>query len=434
MLRRSPHPTTPARTAHRTAAALLAGGLLLGACGQSGDGEVTADKPSPGATDSSGQTVTTSGPDAPKVETVPGMPPVVDPNNIYSEIRPDVINPNTEGALYRVYVPNEVSGTLSVIDPTTGKVIDTFQTGVIPQHVVPAYDMSVLYVLNNSSNTITPIDPLTGKAQKAIPVDDPYNIYFTPDGSEAIIVAEAKMRLDFADPKTFEVHSSIQTQCDGINHVDFSIDGRYMLATCEFDGTIVKIDLVERKLVGQMKLDITQSGMEKPTKKIAQPQDVRVSNNGHTFYVADLITDGVYLIDGESFTQTGFIRTGTAAHGLYPSRDGKKLYVVNRGTNIIPAVGSYKGKSKGSVAVLDFATNQVEATWEMPEGGSPDMGNLTPDGRQLWLGGRYDGVVYVFDTVEGKLVNTIRVGENPHGLTVWPQPGRYSFGHTGNTR
>ena len=55
------------------------------------------------------------------------------------------------------------------------------------------------------------------------------------------------------------------------------------------------------------------------------------------------------------------------------------------------------------------------------------------DGKRLWLSGRYDNVVYVIDTATGEVV-TIPVGKEPHGLTVWPQPGRYSLGHTGNMR
>jgi DNA-binding beta-propeller fold protein YncE len=299
--------------------------------------------------------------------------------------------------------------------------------------VVPAYDMSVLYALNNSSNTITPIDPKTGKKMADIKVVDPYNLYFMPDGSEAIVVEEANQTLTFTDPKTFAKHSSLTAKCDGINHMDFSIDGKYAIVTCEFDGTLIKVDLQNKKVVGSLKIDISTSGKTNPIKPISQPQDVRVSPDGKVFYIADLITDGVYTIDGDSFTQTGFIPTGIGTHGLYPSRDGKKLYVINRGTETIPAVGSFKGKGKGSVAVLDFASQKVETSWPV-DGGSPDMGQLTEDGTQLWLGGRYDNEVYVFDTVKGTLLARIPAGQNPHGLTVWPQPGRYSLGHTGNMR
>jgi YVTN family beta-propeller protein len=85
------------------------------------------------------------------------------------------------------------------------------------------------------------------------------------------------------------------------------------------------------------------------------------------------------------------------------------------------------------VSVIDFTTKTVVTTWPIPGAGSPDMGNVSADGRQLWLSGRYDDVVYVIDTTIGA-IETIRVGREPHGLTVWPQPGRYSLGHTGNMR
>jgi DNA-binding beta-propeller fold protein YncE len=62
------------------------------------------------------------------------------------------------------------------------------------------------------------------------------------------------------------------------------------------------------------------------------------------------------------------------------------------------------------------------------------MGNVSADGSQLWLSGRYDDVVYVLSTTDGTLIRKIPVGRAPHGLCVWPQPGRYSLGHTGITR
>ena len=142
-----------------------------------------------------------------------------------------------------------------------------------------------------------------------------------------------------------------------------------------------------------------------------------------------MLADGVYLVDGDSFAQIGFIPTGRGAHGLYPSRDGTKLYVANRGSHRVEG----KKHGLGSVSVIDFATRQVVATWHIPGGGSPDMGNVTADGKYLWLSGRFDNVVYRFNTKSGA-VASIAVGKEPHGLAVWPQPGRYSLGHTGNMR
>jgi DNA-binding beta-propeller fold protein YncE len=61
------------------------------------------------------------------------------------------------------------------------------------------------------------------------------------------------------------------------------------------------------------------------------------------------------------------------------------------------------------------------------------MGNVSVDGKVLWLSGRFDDAVYAIDTTTGA-VRSVRVGKEPHGLAVWPQPGRYSLGHTGNMR
>jgi YVTN family beta-propeller protein len=356
-------------------------------------------------------------------DTVPGMPPVVDPANLYSETRAGQMSPTVANALPRVYVPNRTSNDVWVYDPATLKVVDRFKVGINPQHVVPSWDLKTLWVTNNAEGrtdgSLTPIDPATGKPGKAIAVDDPYNMYFTPDGKFAVVVAEALKRLDFRDPHTMALAWSLPTpECGGINHADFAIDGRFVIFTCEYQGSLVKIDLVNRKVLGYLKLS-----------KGRMPQDVRASPDGKTFFVAELQSGGVFVVDAESFKEVGFVPTGVGAHGLYPSRDGKKLYVINRGTARV--YGPPRGK--GSVAVLDFATRKVEATWMIPGGGSPDMGNVSADGKQLWVSGRYDDVVYVIDTSNGE-VKSLKAGKEPHGLTVWPQPGRYSLGHTGNMR
>jgi YVTN family beta-propeller protein len=359
-----------------------------------------------------------------QIATVPGMPPVIDPHNIFSETTPDKISPEVARDLPRVYVPNLRSDDVYVIDPATFRVVDHFPVGHSPQHVVPSWDLRTLWVTNNAEGrtdgSVTPIDPRTGKPGPALPVDDPYNMYFTPDGKSAIVVAEARKRLDFRDPHTMALQASLDVpECGGINHADYSIDGRYVLFTCEFSGRLAKIDAMNRKVLGYLKL--SKGGM---------PQDVRAGPDGRTFFVADMRADGVFVIDGDAFKEVGFIPTGVGTHGLYPSRDGTKLYVANRGSH---SVHGARDSKYGSVSVIDFATRKVIARWPVPGGGSPDMGNVTADGRYLWLSGRYDDVVYAFDTTSGE-VRKIPVGAEPHGLTVWPQPGRYSLGHTGNVR
>src|ERR1051325_5585429 len=181
------------------------------------------------------------------VETVPGMPSVPNASNLYSETQAGKLSPAVSAALPRIYVPNRQSNDVYVIDPATFKVVGRFRVGVNPQHVVPSWDLKTLWGANNAEKrtdgSLTPIDPTTGKPGKSIPVDDPYNMYFTPDGKSAVVVAEAVKRLDFRDPHTMQLQSSIAVpECPGINHADFSIDGRYAIFTCEYSGSLAKID------------------------------------------------------------------------------------------------------------------------------------------------------------------------------------------------
>jgi YVTN family beta-propeller protein len=358
-----------------------------------------------------------------------GMPPVIDPSNVYSEQTAGKLDPRVAGDRPLVYVPNGLSNTVTLIDPVTKKVIGSFPAEREPQHIVPSYDLRTLWELNNQGYSLIPINPVDGTPGSPIKVDDPYNLYFTPDGSEAIVVAEAFKRLDFRDPHTMELRSSLPIpECDGINHSDYNADGRYVIFTCEFNGKLVKIDMATRTVVGFLDL-VPPAGVtvDGPT----QPQDIRVKADGKTFYAADMKSGGVYVVDGDSFTQTGFIPTGPGAHGLNPSRDGHLMYVANRGAS---SLSSTPPHGPGGVSVIDMATDKVTASWAVPGGGSPDMGNITADGKELWLSGRYDSEVYVFDLVNGGFMTRIAVDNGPHGLAVWPQPGRFSLGHTGNMR
>ena len=326
--------------------------------------------------------------------------------SVYAADRPGMLARVARRFPARVYVPNSLSNTVSVINPRTYRVIDQFPVGELPQHVTPSYDLKTLWVNDNAGNSLTPIDPRTAKPGKPVPVADPYNLYFTPDGRHAIVVAEAEQRLDFRDPQTMKLQHSLAVPCDGVNHMDFTADGRYLVASCEFGGSLVEVDVARERVVGTLSLP---SG--------SMPQDVKLSPDGRTFYVADMMKGGVWRIDARHFRREGFIPTGAGAHGLFVSRNSRKLYVSNR--------------SEGSISVISFKTNGQIDKWRIPGGGSPDMGGISANGRVLWVSGRYDGVVYAISTRTGKLLAKIPVGDGPHGLCVYPQPGRYSLGHTG---
>ena len=349
------------------------------------------------------------------IDGLPGMPPVLDPKNIYSADVPGNFEPAVKGMPTRVYVPNCKSDTVDIIDPVTYKIIGHFALpkhtkGLLePQHVIPSWDLKKLWVAQDLGDQLTEIDPMTGKEGVSMHIDDPYNMYYTPDGKYAIVMAEREMRLDFRDAQTMKIVNRVPVNCKGVNHADFTPDGRFMIATCEFSSELIKVDVAAQKVIAHLPLE--PKGM---------PQDCRIIPNGKLFYVANMDTNGVHVIEPNSFKQVDFIPTGKGAHGIYFSRDAKYAYVSNR--------------AEGSVSLIDVNTNKVAKRWQIPGGGSPDMGDVSADGKSLWLSGRYNKEVYVFNTETGALRARIKVGDQPHGLCVYPQPGRYSLGHTGYMR
>jgi YVTN family beta-propeller protein len=392
---------TFARRPAPVAASLLA--LALAVCALAGCG-ATHDRGRRSARLAAAQAVAVT-------QTVAGhIPQLLDAHNVYAADAAGMLAPAVRGDPALVYVPNSHSDTVDVISQRTFRVVAHFPVGALPQHVTPSWDLRTLYVTNDEGNSLTPIDPRTARPGRPIPVLDPYNLYFTPDGRYAIVVAEARRQLDFRDAHTMALHRALATpQCAGVDHMDYTADGRYALVSCEFAGRMIVVDLGAERIVNTIEL---APG--------AMPQDVKLAPDGSVFYVADMANNGVWVIDAHTMRVLEMVLTGAGAHGLYPSRDARTLYVSNRG--------------EGSISVISFATRRPIAKWRLPGGGSPDMGGVSVDGRVLWLSGRYNSEVYAISTSTGRLLHRIPVGEGPHGLCVWPQPGRYSIGHTGVMR
>jgi DNA-binding beta-propeller fold protein YncE len=324
--------------------------------------------------------------------------------DVYANTRSGMLSRAVRGVPSRVYVPNAGGSTVDVIDPGTFRVVGHILVGARPQYVMPSWDLTTLWVNDSGGNALVPIDPLTARRGRAVPVSAPSNLYFTPNGRHALVLRQRPPRIDVRDPRSMRPHVSVRLPC-GAAHADFAADGSYLVASCPASGFVIRVDLRHGKVTGALR----------PARRSA-PQDVRISPDGTHFYVADLANGGVWTIDADRFRTTGFIRTGRGAHALIPSRDGTVLYVTNR--------------DEGTISLIDFAVRGVVSQWRLPRGGSPDMGGVSDDGGVLWLSGRRHGVVYAISTRTGLLLRTIRVGQGPHGLCVFPQPGHHSLGHS----
>ncbi len=329
-------------------------------------------------------------------------PARADQINVYAHIGPGDLSPALTGLRPLVYVPNEHGRSVTVIDAQTLAVVKTIRVGKYPHHVTPDWDMSRLFVNNMKSRTLTVIDPWTSKKVGSYPAAAPYNLYFTPDGTTAIDIAEPLNKIVFYDRVTWAKLASLTIPSRGVDHADFSADGSYFLVSTEYGGWVYKISVATRKIVGALHVG-------------GKPVDVKLSADGAVFYVTNQGRNGVSVIDPASMTELAFLSSGAGAHGMAVARDGGGLYVSNR--------------RAGTISVIDFATRTVVSTWKV--GGSPDMLNVSIDGTQLWASNRWNDSVSVIDTADGHVIAVIRVGDAPHGLTYFPQPGRFSIGHNG---
>jgi len=346
---------------------------------------------------------------APAPEPTPTPTP---PGGIYAGPVSGNMDPSIANLPLRVYVPNETTNDVTVIDPETLEIVDRFAVGKAPEHITPSWDLQTLYVNNMNGATLTVIDPRTQKPVDTRSVPFPYNLYYTPDGTKAIVVADylgASMVADnglyFYNRETWELLKFVNVPWPGVNHLDFSADGSFLLVSCESTGFVVKVDTRAMTIDGAFEVG-------------GSPLDVRLAPAGDVFFVGNQGTNGVDIIDAATMQRAGFIPTGRGAHGLAFSRDVTRLFVTNR--------------TAGTISVIDVATRQVVDTWAV--GGSPDMAAVSPDGRQLWVSNRFHGTVEVLDAETGETIKVFETGGNPHGLTFWPQPGSISLGHNGNMR
>ncbi|HTC86621.1 MAG TPA: cytochrome D1 domain-containing protein [Candidatus Acidoferrum sp.] len=336
--------------------------------------------------------------------------PVASVTNVYAGAGAGMFSPAVAGLPPRVYVPDELTGTVVVIDPTTFKILYRYKVGASPEHVTPDWDLQRLYVEAAFADHLTVISPKTGRPTGHHTVPGPYNLYFSLDGTKAIVVLDSRLagssydahQLYFYDRRTWKLIKAVRVPWAGADHLDFSADGAYFLLSTEYSGWVAKVD-VKRMAV----TDALYVG--------GRPIDVRLAPDGRLFYVANQGTNGVAIIDPTRMRQVGFIKTGRGAHGLAISRDARWLYVTNR--------------LAGTLSVIDFTTRRLIHTWRI--GGTPDMIAVSPDGTQLWISNRYSGSVTVANGQTGHVIKVIRVGGHPHGLAYFPEPGTLSLGHNG---
>ncbi|WP_345353212.1 hypothetical protein [Actinoallomurus liliacearum] len=320
---------------------------------------------------------------------------------VYAATRAGMLGPVARRLPPRVYVPVSGGTAVQVVDARTYRPIRRIPVGQAPRQVVPSWDLRTLWVTEAAG--LVPVDARTGAVGRAVPFPDPVDLYFTLDGRYSLVLGARPGRLQIRDPRTLRLRSTIRLPCPDPAAADLSADGSTMVVGCA-GGRLVRVDLARRSATETARLA-----------ENTRPQDVRLAPDGSTFYVADAGRGGVWLVGATDLRPTDFIATGRGAHGLYLSRDAGTLYVTD-------------GAAR-AVSLISVAEHRVTDRWRLPA--VPDMGGVSADGRVLWLSARQAGTVFAVSTDTGRIIRRLPAGPAPHGLCVFPQPGRFSLGHTG---
>lgn len=281
-------------------------------------------------------------------------------------------------------MPDELGAAVDVINATTLNVVSTLRVGRYPHHVTPSWNMRRLYVNDMESDRLDVINPFTRRRSGTVATPARYNLYFTPDGSKAIVIAEPLNRIDFYRRSDWTLLRRLSIPSAGVDHGDFTADGNKLVVGTEFDGWLFKINVRTMRITDRLYVG------GKPSTSSCPPMapSSNVANQGR---------GGASIVEARTLREIRFLRTGSGAHGMAVRRDGKGLYVSNR--------------RAGTISVIDFATRSVVATWNV--GGSPDMLSVSIDGGQLWASNRWHRNVSVINTANGHVIRRIAPATRP---------------------
>ncbi len=279
-------------------------------------------------------------------------------------------------------VLNSGDASLSVLDEKTGAEIRRLPVLREPHHVALSPDGKELLVGDSAGNEMLFLDPQTGAIRRRIPLADPYHLQFSPDGKYLVVTGLGRNQVDVYDAKTTDFIKRFPAKTMP-SHIAFSPDSAMAYATLQGTNKLAAYDLKTLTIAWTVEVGSTPAGV--------------VWHNGKLL-VADMGTDYVAVLNPADGALERKIVTGRGAHQVFPSPDGKRLYVNNR--------------VDGTTTALDAATLNPIRTYRVP--GGPDCIDFAQDGK-LWITQRFIQKVAVLDPVTGAL-QSFPVGRSPHGI------------------
>jgi YVTN family beta-propeller protein len=291
------------------------------------------------------------------------------------------------------YVPNQKSGSISVIDTASDKVVRTLTAQGKLGDRVQAIDVdargTTLYAVDAGHEQLLAVDTATDRVQHTDAIGaDAEGVRLSPVGRTLAVCAEGQHQVLLVDAASFAISARIKVRGRNPEHCEFSPDGAYLVTSNEGSDDLDVIDLATRTSVDT----IATAG---------HPRGAAFLPHSQILYVAQETANGVDLIDFGARSKLLTIATAERAAGVSAAPNGQRIYVAN---------------GSGSVSVIDVASHVVIR--EISVGKRPWNMALTPDGRKLYVANGRSNSVSIIDTGKLAVVAEVAVGEMPWGVVI----------------
>ena len=310
----------------------------------------------------------------------------------------------------RVYLSDQSSNTVSVVDPSTDKLLGVIRLGdTAPGNLSPLYkgqllvhgmgfspDHRTLVVVSIGSNSATFIDTATNRVEHTSYVGrSPHEAMFTPNGKEVWVTVRGEDYIQVLDGKTYQPTRRI-TVPNGPGMTIFSPDGKYGYVVSSFTPEMVVIDTRTHKIVGRVK----QASPFSP--------DLAATPDGKQLWFTLKDIGKTQVIDARPpFQNIALLDTGPITNHVNFARtaQGQFAYVTVGGLN---AVKVYTTSERPELVA-------TIPTGELPHGLWP-----SGDGTRVYVGLENANGVAAIDTASNKVVATIATGQSPQGMVYIP--------------
>jgi len=338
-----------------------------------------------------------------------------------------------EAQNYLVFVSNERSGDVTVIDGTTDAAVATFPVGKRPRGIHAAPDGKRLFVTLSGSPRMAPgVDesraPADKRADGLAVIDvaarklidrwhvgsDPEQFAISRDGKFAFIANEDEASASIVDLDSGQSRGKIKVS-DEPEGVGVNPSNGEVYVTCEAKGEVFAIDPDQQRVLAK----IDTGG---------RPRSVAFLPDGSRAYAACENGGYVAIIDAKSHKLMSKIQlpTGSLPMGTAISKDGKELYVSTGRGNAVAIIDTQKINGQRSPLLSTRGEGEGgESIIAMIPVGNRAWGiALDPSGSKLYTANGASNDVSVVDPKSHKELRRIKVGDGPWGIAIVSNEGR----------